>query len=196
MIDTDTDIDIDFADREAAIAAADCIPASMISRGEHVRHGSSVYFQDIPVDPIGRFASITHKEAAAFGYFKIDFLTNLTYEGIRDEDHLLALMEQEPAWELFNDRPIVEMLPHIGDHFGTVSRIAPKSIEDLAVVIALIRPGKRHLLGRSRAEIDREIWQPVADLHYFKKPHAIAYAVSIVVRLNLICEQTAAELDG
>jgi hypothetical protein len=31
--------------------------------------------------------------------------------------------------------------------------------------------------------------KPADDSYYFKKAHAIAYAVSIVVQLNLFCEQ-------
>ena len=37
-------------------------------------------------------------------------------------------------------------------------------------------------------QIEQEIWLPTEE-YYFKKAHAIAYAVSIVVQLNLLVEK-------
>ena len=67
----------------------------------------------------------------------------------------------------------------------------PQSIEELAEVLAVIRPAKRHLLNESKETIsNEEVWKkPEDDSYFFKKAHAIAYAVSIVVQLNLFCEQ-------
>ena len=190
-----TDIDIDFADRDLALSSLMSVPASMESRNEIVRHPTGVYFQNIPTDPFSSYASLNYEEAAERGYFKIDFLNNSIYEGVRDEDHLLELMA-EPDWEMFEDETVVSMLAHIHSSLGIVRAIRPRSVDDLAVILALQRPGKRHLLGRPRAEIDAEIWKPNQDGFVFKRAHAIAYAVSIVVQFNLLMEQTAAQLDG
>jgi DNA polymerase III alpha subunit len=65
----------------------------------------------------------------------------------------------------------------------------PSSIEQLAMFIALLRPGKRHLIGKSWQTIEAEIWIPT-EKYYFKKSHAIAYATSIVVQLNLLASQS------
>ena len=66
----------------------------------------------------------------------------------------------------------------------------PKSVEELAEVLAVIRPAKRHLLNESKEKISSEVWvKPDDGSYYFKKAHAIAYALSIVVQLNLFCEQ-------
>ena len=66
----------------------------------------------------------------------------------------------------------------------------PKSVEELAEVLAVIRPAKRHLLNESKEKISKEVWiKPDDGSYYFKKAHAIAYALSIVVQLNLFCEQ-------
>lgn len=54
----------------------------------------------------------------------------------------------------------------------------------------MIRPGKAHLIKRPRFEIMRDIWIPTTAYHY-KKSHAIAYAASIVIQLNLLVETTA-----
>jgi DNA polymerase III alpha subunit len=65
----------------------------------------------------------------------------------------------------------------------------PCSIEELAMCLALIRPAKRHLVGKTWTEIAGEIWEkPVNGDYYFKKAHAVAYAHVIVVQMNLICE--------
>ena len=35
-----------------------------------------------------------------------------------------------------------------------------------------------------------DVWtKPTNDEYYFKKAHAVAYAMAIVVQMNLICEQ-------
>lgn len=189
-----TDIDIDFVDRDSVLANLVHIPATAHRKNERSRHPSGVYFQDIPVDPTDGLAVPDYDEAGEQGYFKIDFLNNAVYSGVRDEDHLIELVNREPDWELFEDSYIVSLLTHIHSSYGIVSKIGPKSIEDLAVVLALMRPGKKHLMGSSREDIDKEIWKS-SDEFTFKRAHAISYAVSIVVQLNLIVEKIAEEID-
>jgi DNA polymerase III alpha subunit len=66
----------------------------------------------------------------------------------------------------------------------------PKSIEELAAVLAVIRPAKRYLIGSDWSLVKKEVWQkPESDEYFFKKAHAVAYAAAIVVQMNLICEQ-------
>jgi hypothetical protein len=189
-----TDIDIDFPDRDAALIGLMHVAASMEQKGQPARHPTGVYFQNVPTDPLTTFSSLTYEEAAECGYFKVDFLNNSIYAKVRDEDHLIALMA-DPEWDMLEVEEIVSMLAHIHSSFGMVKAIRPKNVDDLAVVLALMRPGKRHLMGKPRAEIDAEIWRPGNDGFVFKRAHAIAYAVSIVVQLNLLCEQTAAAID-
>jgi hypothetical protein len=191
-----TDIDIDFADREKALGGLLHIAAARELNGDMVRHQTGVYFQDIPSDPFSGLASIPYKDAADLGYFKIDFLNYSIYDGVRDEDHLVELLNREPEWSLLEDRDIVPNFVHIGDHFGTVQRIKPRSIEDLAVVLALIRPAKRGLMLKPRDQIDREVWViDPNDKYAFKRGHAIAYAASVVVQMNLLVEQMSAEIE-
>lgn len=191
-----TDIDIDFADRMAALSGLPYVSACLTNhRGQRQRHPSGVYFQNIPVDPLSEMSAYEYTEAADLGYFKVDFLNNSLYEGVRDEAHLVELLNREPDWSLFEHEHIVEMLAHLSGNFGVVHFIRPKSIEDVALVLALMRPGKRYLLSRSREEINASIWQPDETGFSFKKAHAIAYAASIVVQLNLICEAIGSEID-
>lgn len=192
-----TDIDIDFADRKAACNAIKHVAASVRTKtGQIQKHPSGVYLQNIPIHPFIDAAALEHDRAEKYGYFKIDFLSNSVYHGVRNKEHLKALMTAEIPWDFLADPAIVSQLTHIHSSFDVVNLIKPKSVEDLAVVLALMRPAKRHLLRKSREEIDREIWSKEADGYAFKKSHAIAYAMSIVVQLNLMIEGIVETLDG
>ena len=185
-----TDIDIDLFDRDNILSHIRHVPASIEKRGVYTKHNSGVYVSNIPYDPVTNLASIEYKEAEERGYFKLDFLNNSLYEGVRDEAHLVSLMEQEPVWELFQHEEVVKNLAHVANHIDVLRILKPQSIEQLAEVLAIIRPAKRYLLNETRENIESEVWtKPTDDTYYFKKAHAIAYAVSIVVQINLFCEQ-------
>lgn len=187
-----TDIDLDFADREGALADLMHVPASMLHDGDLRRHNVGVYFQNIPQDPLTGLASIPYKEAEERGYFKIDFLNLGVYKGVRDEAHLDQLIAQEPLWEMLDDPTIVEQLFHVSGHFEVVEKMKPRSVLQLAMVLAMIRPGKRHLIGKSWTEVEADIWQvPDNDDYYFKKAHAVSYAMVLVVQMNLLVESIA-----
>jgi len=187
-----TDIDIDVLDRTVVLNQLCHIPASINKKGEYTKHNSGVYVHSIPFDPVSGLASIESKEAEERGYFKLDFLNNSLYEGVRDEAHLISLMEQEPVWDLFQHEEVVQNLAHVSNHIEVLRILKPQSIEELAEVLAIIRPAKRHLLNESKETIKSQVWEkPTNDSYYFKKAHAVAYAVSIVVQLNLFCEQVA-----
>ncbi len=68
-------------------------------------------------------------------------------------------------------------------------------MSDLALCLALIRPGKRHLVGRPRAEIEADIWTPDTEGYQFKRSHAFAYALSLAVQMNLMSEALEADMD-
>jgi DNA polymerase III alpha subunit len=52
--------------------------------------------------------------------------------------------------------------------------------------LAVIRPGKRHLIGRAWKDVSATVWDRVEGEYSFKKAHAIAYAQLVVVNLNLL----------
>jgi hypothetical protein len=185
-----TDIDIDFADRDSALVGMLHVPASKVANGKRSRHPTGVYFQDVPIDPITGQCALDFNDAGDKGYFKIDFLNNTIYSGVRDENHLIELMK-DPNWDLFLDINYVSRLAHIHGEFELVSKFMPISVEDLATIIALIRPAKRHLINKPRHEIMSEIWAQSSDGYQYKRSHAIAYAMSIVVQLNLLCENSS-----
>ena len=122
---------------------------------------------------------------------KIDLLNVNLYEGIKTEQELVELMLEEPDWDMLRDKTIVDQLFHINGHFDIVSKLEPKNIEQLASVLAIIRPAKRHLMHKYWSEILKEVWlKPTDDSYFFKKSHAVAYAQAIVVQMNLIKRNT------
>ena len=116
-----TDIDIDFVNRDDILKFIKHIPAQTRQDNVLKNHNSGVYFQDVPYDQLSGIAAIDFREAEDRGYFKIDFLNNSLYKGIRDEDHLQKLADTEPLWELFEEKDIVTQLAHIHSHYDTVS---------------------------------------------------------------------------
>ena len=184
----DFDVDIDMANRDDFLKLVNVTPASIKKDGEFTKHNTGVYFQDIPMFPLEGFSSIDHKEAEEQGWFKLDVLNNSVYVDIENETHLNKLLETEPMWELIEHKEVVEQLFHINNHFEIVSQHKPQTVEQLAMILAMIRPGKRYLVGRSWEEIEADVWVKTDD-YFFKKSHAIAYALTIIVQLNLLCEK-------
>ena len=184
------DIDIDFADRTKILEVIKHVPAAMVDKdGTFKKHNTGVYCTAIPYNPITGTANIDYKEAEDRGYFKIDFLNVSIYKDVRDQDHLKRLMETEPLWDLLEQDDFTNLLFHINGYGYLMRQMKPRSIEELAMCLALIRPAKKHLIGQTWDDIKKDIWEkPTNDEYYFKKAHAIAYAHVIVVQMNLICE--------
>ena len=148
------------------------------------------YCTNIPYNPLTGISTIDYKTAEERGYFKLDFLNVGVYEGVRDKQHLNKLLETEPLWDLLLEDDFVNKLFHVNGHGSILRQVKPISIEQLAAVLAMIRPAKRYLIGKDWNTIMMEVWtRPDNDEYYFKKAHAIAYAHVIVVQMNLICEQ-------
>ena len=184
----DTDIDIDMADRDDLLKHVEHISASMINNGIIKKHNVGVYFQDAPEFMNSGMCSIDYKDAGPLGYFKIDVLNNSVYEDIENEKQLDWLLEQEVDWNMLDSENVVSQLPHIANHVELVHRVKPRSVKELADVLALMRPANRHLLDvyiRSKEDALTTLYsKPTDGQFYFKYSHAIAYAVSITVRMN------------
>ena len=182
-----TDIDIDVKDRDVLLEKLKHTPASIIQNGEIKKHNTGVYFTDIPTHPFTNSANIDYKEAEDRGYFKLDILNVGVYDKVKNEKHLQELIDQEPDWSLLEHKEIVEQLFHIHNHFDIINKLKPKSVEELAAVLAIIRPAKRHLLNESWNNINENVWKkPTDDSYYFKKSHAVGYALAICVQLNVL----------
>lgn len=180
------DIDIDVADRNKVLENFDSFNASLDGLK---KHNTGVYFTDIPVNPITNISSIDYKEAEDRGYFKLDILNVSLYKDVQSEEHLNKLLKQEPLWDLLTEPDFSNNLFHVGEHSSVLKQTQPNNIEQLAAVLAMIRPAKRHLINRTWPEIMKEVWiKPSDGAYYFKKAHAVAYAHAVVVQMNLICE--------
>lgn len=183
------DIDIDFADRTKALDKLEHVVAAIEENGTFKKHNTGIYCTPIPYNPATGLSTIDYKEAEARGYFKIDFLNVGIYEGVRDEAHLISLMESEPLWDLLEQDDFNNLLFHVNGYGSILREMQPRSIEQLGAVLAVIRPAKRYLIGKDWTTVMNEVWtKPENNEYYFKKAHAIAYAQAVVVQMNLICE--------
>ena len=187
-----SDIDIDFGDRARALELLKVIPASIMRDGHLVKHNTGVYPTDIPVDPYTGMSTLDHKTAEDRGYAKLDFLNVSLYQHIRNEEHLDYLAGQDPLWDLLTDAGFCGQLIHIGNHYSTLMQMPEPvdSIPRMAMFLSVIRPAKRHLIGKTWKEVAATVWdKPTDDSYYFKKSHAVAYAHLVAIHMNLICEQ-------
>ena len=181
------DIDIDFADRDDILSLINHRVAKL-DTGK--KHNTGVYVTEIPHNPVDNLSTINYKDAEDRGYFKLDFLNVSIYKDIKDESHLQTLMERKPIWELLEHQDFVDQVFHLSGHSKLLKLLKPTSVEHLAATLAIIRPAKRHLANESWQTIMKEVWKkPTDGEYYFKKAHAVAYPVSVIVHMNLLCEQ-------
>ena len=183
------DIDIDFADRDIILSQLNHRVAKL-DTGK--KHNTGVYVTECPHNPVDNLCTIDYKTAEDRGYFKLDFLNVSIYKDVKDETHLISLMRKEPLWELLVHKDFVEKVFHLSGHDKLLKHLKPTSVEHLSATLAIIRPAKRHLQDKGWPTIMKEVWtKPVNDnkAYYFKKAHAISYAMVVVVHMNLLCEQ-------
>ena len=181
------DIDIDFGNRDVILSQLKHRVAKLPT-GK--KHNTGVYATEIPHNPIDNLSTIEHKEADDRGYFKLDFLNVSIYKDVRNEAHLTELMEREPLWELLEHEDFSEKVFHLNGHSSLLQLLKPRSVKQLAATLAIIRPAKRHLANESWETIHKEVWtKPTDGTYYFKKAHAVSYAIACVVHMNLLCEQ-------
>ena len=185
----DSDIDIDFADRSEMLRHIKHTSAAMRNVNPIRKHATGVYVTPIPYDPIRDMANIDYTVAEKRGYFKLDLLNVHVYESIKDEQHLNELM-CEPDWSKLKDKSFVERLIHLNNQYYNLEKMPEPidSIPRLAMFLAVIRPGKKHLIGKAWSEISKTVWDKGTDGYIFKKAHAIAYAQLVVVHMNLLGE--------
>ncbi len=184
-----SDIDIDFADRAAVLEHINVTAASIRKDGNARKHNTGVYPTDIPYDPVNKIAAIDYEQAEQRGYVKLDFLNVWVYKHVKNEQHLVELMA-EPDWSLLQEEEYFTKLIHIGNHYSSMKAMPEpvNSVTRMAMFLAVIRPGKRHLIGKPWKEVSNTIWDKGQDGYQFKKSHAIAYSNLVVVHANLLNE--------
>jgi len=180
------DIDIDFADRDVILSKLNHRIARLDT---NKKHNTGIYVTECPHNPVDNLATIDYKTAEDRGYFKLDFLNVSIYKDVKDNEHLQKLMEQEPIWELLTESQFNETLFHVAGHSSLLETMKPRTVEQLAACLAMIRPAKRHLVGKSWDKVMKEVWtKPDNGDYYFKKAHAVSYAMAVIVHMNLIVE--------
>lgn len=185
------DVDIDFQTTFDPLDHFDqAVRASRVFNDELVKHPAGAYLQNIPVDSMTGLSAIPFKEAEELEYFKIDFLHLSLLDNFTSKAQIRKLADIDPDWTLLYSAETVQKLFQISKHYELIFKVKPTSVQQLADCIALIRPAKRHLLdayAEAPEVIRPEIYRkPDDDKYHFKKPHAIAYAVTIVLQLHLI----------
>ena len=188
----DLDVDTSSTTREDILNKLKHIPASKINSMGVFPHNVGVYFCDIPTDKITGLASIDYKNAEEdFGFFKIDLLHNTIYDKFSTRKEVEDSINKEPNWNLLKNPLIVKELPHINNYSEMILGLPNiTSVEELAMFIALIRPGKKYLIDDVKKNgwksIEDKIWLKEDNGFQFKKSHSIAYALSIVSCLNTL----------
>ena len=181
------DIDIDLADRDQLLELIDHRKA-VLTNGR--THNTGVYITEIPHDPISKKATIDYMQATKRGYFKIDLLNVSIYDNIKDSAHLIKLMNTEPRWDLLLHKEFVDQVFHLAGHHKLLRKMQPQSIKQLAALLCMIRPGKKHLIGKPWEEVYQTVWEPEeSNEYYYKHSHSVSYAVAVVVHMNSIAEQ-------
>lgn len=186
------DIDIDFADRSKILEHIKHIPAAMRNVNPIRKHNSGIYITDIPYDSINDMANIDYTEAEERGYFKLDLLNVHVYNQITSEMELVELMV-EPNYELLNNSEFVSKLVHLSNHYNSIQKMPEpiNSIPRLAMMLAIIRPSKKHLIGQTWKEVAKTVWEKNVDGYSFKKAHAIGYAWLVAVHMNILEKESS-----
>lgn len=189
-----SDVDIDFGNRDEILKHIKHVPAAMRNVNPIRKHATGVHITTVPYDPVNDMAAINYSEAEERGYFKLDLLNVHVYSQVRDEMHLIELM-QDPDWSKLNDKDFVEKLIHLGNHYQSIQKMPEPidSIPRLAMFLALIRPAKKHMIGDKWVDISKTIWDKDDTGYSFKRSHAVAYAQLVVVHMNLLNSSSSQE---
>jgi len=126
------------------------------------------------------------KDADERGYFKIDFLNVSVYQHIKDEAHYQEMLARTPPWERLKEPEFVEQIIHIANYPRQVAQCMPDTIPRMAMFLSVLRPGKKHLMGKPWKEIAETVWDKDDENYTFKMSHAIAYSHLVVLHMNIV----------
>jgi len=166
----------------------------MVRDGVLKPHPCGVHPATVATDPLTNLSAVPYQDAEALGIFKLDFLHIGVYDHFQSREEIEELLNIEPPWELLKSPAVCNQLfQNLGKHFDLVSQVQPKNIMEMADVLALIRPSKRYLLKAylnpaQREQARKRLYEKAdhEDGYHYKKSHAIAYAMVIVLQLHLI----------
>jgi hypothetical protein len=152
-------------------------------------HPCGVYFPDcgIPIDKETDMASLDYKQAEDIGFMKVDLLSNTVYDGFVNKQEVLDALHADVDWSRFREYDFVKSLPQLSEHVELVMDIKPESIDDLADILALIRPAKRQFIDDykvNKDEVRKKLYIKTGKGIMFKKSHAYAYAAMLICFIN------------
>lgn len=169
------------------------------TKQEIQQHPSGIYLDpDIPIDPETGLCALSYKDAPEYDFFKIDLLNNNAYsiftQAGKNKKDLLDTYHQDVDWSKFTKDHYLSRLPHVSKHKELIRKVQPQSIHDLADILALIRPGKKHLIesycNGDREKVRAKLYlRPSDNSMYFKKSHSYAYAAMVICVFNEMCNQ-------
>lgn len=182
-----SDIDIDFGSRDKLLEVIEHTPAAMLKANPIRKHATGIYVNPVPYNPMTDMCAVDYNEMDQRGYFKLDLLNVHVYEQVRDELHLIQLMD-EPNWDRLNDRQFVEKLIHLSNHYDSLHKMPEpvNSIPRLAMFLAIIRPAKKHLIGEPWSVVNKTVWDRDENGYSFKRSHSCAYAMLVAVHMNIL----------
>lgn len=183
------DIDIDTPTTfNAQSVFADWPRASIDDNGILRKHPCGVYAQKIAVDPITKLAAIPYDAAEDLGFLKIDFLHLSLIENLTRQE-LQMFVQKDPDWTLLQQPSVHPKLFQLAKHGDLLCDLKPKSIQELADVMALIRPGKKNYAGlykKNPVECRKILFASEDGGYSFKRSHSLAYSFNVVIQLHLI----------
>lgn len=187
------DIDLDFPSNfQPSTIFPSSVGASMVKNGTLTKHPCGVYFQTMPVDEMTNLAAIPYDKAEEYGFYKIDFLHLSLLDIVTSKQEIRELSRSEPDWSILWNAEHTHKLFQLHKQFDVLNKVRPTSVIELADCIALIRPTKKHLLTEYCA--DKYSTRPKLyrltgeDKSSFRRSHALAYALTVVVQLHLISQ--------
>jgi len=138
-------------------------------------------------------SAIPYHAAEDIGYFKLDLLHLHVYSHYKNRSEIDASLKKVPDWSLMLVPSNHPKLFQLSKHGDLIMKIKPKSVEEVAELMALIRPAavNRHIptiYQKDRELGCRLLWAKTEDGYAFKKSHALGYAFIIWLQLNLIEE--------
>lgn len=183
------DIDIDTPTSfNPQIIFTDWPRASIEDNGVLRKHPCGVYPQKIAVDPVTKLAAIPYDAAEDLGFLKLDFLHLNLLEGLTRAE-IEEFVTLEPDWTLLQQPSVHSKLFQLAKHGDLLCDLKPKSVEELADIMALIRPGKKNYLAlykKNKIECRKILFAPDDTGYSFKRSHALAYSFNVVIQLHLI----------
>lgn len=163
--------------------------ASVVREGKLTPHPCGVYPQSTAKDPLTGLSAIPYDQAGDFGFLKVDFLHLNLLSRVKSRAELEELVSVEPNWTLLQLDSTHPKLFQLSKHGEMLKAIKPSNIQTVSDCMALIRPGKKVLLGlylKARDQARQVLYAKDENGYSFKKSHAIAYSYNIVIQLHLI----------